>query len=185
MGGRSVCLQCRHFSSGARMFIECFACESVMLFPVSRGLSFLLRRERPLLSFRNSKREEKIGRVKRRGVGGVEREEKTPARKHCENEKHPLNDRPQNRRFFFSKSVKKSVKRGVRVLRAQSARRACEAREKKPSLLASLPSLTLCLQPRPRPFVWLLTRTWIRKNTDCFTADWFCSLPNWSLQKIP
>ena len=38
--------------------------------------------------------------------------------------------------FFFSKSVKKSVKRGVRVLRARSARvsharRACEAREKK------------------------------------------------------
>ena len=38
---------------------------------------------------------------------------------------------------FFSKSVKKSVKRGVRVLRARSARasharRACEAREKKP-----------------------------------------------------
>ena len=37
---------------------------------------------------------------------------------------------------FFSKSVKKSVKRGVRVLRARSARvshaiRACEAREKK------------------------------------------------------
>ena len=35
--------------------------------------------------------------------------------------------RLQNSRFFFSKSVKKSVKRGVRVLRA----RACEAREKK------------------------------------------------------
>ena len=38
---------------------------------------------------------------------------------------------------FFSKSVKNSVKRGVRVLRARSARashahRACEAREKKP-----------------------------------------------------
>ena len=37
---------------------------------------------------------------------------------------------------FFSKSVKKSVKRDVRVLRARSARvsharRACEAREKK------------------------------------------------------
>ena len=37
---------------------------------------------------------------------------------------------------FFSKSVKKSVKRGVRVFRAPSARasyarRACEAREKK------------------------------------------------------
>ena len=38
--------------------------------------------------------------------------------------------------FFFSKSVKKSVKLGARVLRARSARvshalRACEAREKK------------------------------------------------------
>ena len=38
---------------------------------------------------------------------------------------------------FFSKSIKKSVKRGVRVLRARSARasharRACETREKKP-----------------------------------------------------
>ena len=60
-----------------------------MWFPVGRGLPFLLRRERPLLSFRNSKREEKIGRVKRSGVGGEGREEKTPARKHCENEKHP------------------------------------------------------------------------------------------------
>ena len=29
--------------------------------------------------------------------------------------------RPQNSRFFLSKSVKKSVKRGVRVLRARSA----------------------------------------------------------------
>ena len=40
---------------------------------------------------------------------------------------------------FFSKSVKKSVKRGVRVLRARSARasharRACEAREEKPTV---------------------------------------------------
>ena len=47
-----------------------------------------------------------------------------------------LEFRLQNSRFFFSKSVKKSVKRGVRVLRARSARasharRACEAREKK------------------------------------------------------
>ena len=44
--------------------------------------------------------------------------------------------RLQNSRFFFSKSVKKSVKRGARVLRAPSARAsharmACEAREKK------------------------------------------------------
>ena len=31
-----------------------------------------------------------MGRVKRSGVGGGKKEEKTPARKHCENEKHPL-----------------------------------------------------------------------------------------------
>ena len=31
-----------------------------------------------------------MGQVKRSGVGGGKREEKTPARKHCENEKHPL-----------------------------------------------------------------------------------------------
>ena len=31
------------------------------------------------------------------------------------------------------------------------------------SFLASLPSLSLCFQPRSRPFVWLLARTWIRK----------------------
>ena len=29
-------------------------------------------------------------RVKRSGVGGGEREEKTPVRKHCKDEKHPL-----------------------------------------------------------------------------------------------
>ena len=52
--------------------------------------------------------------------------------------------RLQNSRVFFSKSVKKSVKRGV--------------------FLASLPSLALCFQPRSRPFVWLLARTWIRKK---------------------
>ena len=48
--------------------------------------------------------------------------------------------------FFSSKSEKKSVKRGVRVLRAQS-----EAREK--VFLASLSSLALCFQPRSRSFV--------------------------------
>ena len=32
-----------------------------------------------------------MGRVKRSGVGGGEREEKTPARKHCENETPPRN----------------------------------------------------------------------------------------------
>ena len=40
----------------------------------------------------------------------------------------------------------------------------------------SLPSLTLRqFQPRSRPFVWLLARTWIRKNTDCFAVCFlFC-----------
>ena len=71
--------------------------------------------------------------------------------------------RLQNSRFFFSKSVKKSVKRGVRVLRARSARASHAHR-------ASLPSLALCFQPHSRPFVWLLARTWIRKNTDCFAV---------------
>ena len=75
---------------------------------------------------------------------------------------------------FFSKSVKTSVKRGVRVLRARSARasharRACKAR-KKTVFLASFSSLALCFQPRSRPFVWLLAHTWIRKNTDCFAV---------------
>ena len=32
---------------------------------------------------------------------------------------------------------------------------------KKPYFLASLPSLALCFQPRSRPFVWLLVRTWL------------------------
>ena len=48
----------------------------------------------------------------------------------------PIDFRLQNSRFFLSKSVKKSVKRGVRVLRVRSARasharRACDTREKK------------------------------------------------------
>ena len=43
--------------------------------------------------------------------------------------------------------------------------------------LASLPSLALCFQPCSRPFVWLLARTWIRKNTDCFAVYFpFCLL---------
>ena len=54
--------------------------------------------------------------------------------------------RLQNSRFFFSKSVKKSVKRGVRVLRARSARasharRACEAREVSLSVFSLIPDL--------------------------------------------
>ena len=69
--------------------------------------------------------------------------------------------RLQNSRVFFSKSVKKKVKCGVRVLRARAsyARRA-----------RSLPSLAHCFQPCFRPSVWLLARTWIRKNTDCFAV---------------
>ena len=66
---------------------------------------------------------------------------------------------------FFSKSVKQSVTRGVRALRARSAR-------------ASLPSLTLCFQPRSRSFVWLAARTWIRKNTDCFAVYFAIGLAN-------
>ena len=31
-------------------------------------------------------------------------------------------------------------------------------------------SLALSFQPRSRPFVWLLARTWIHKNTDCFAV---------------
>ena len=57
---------------------------------------------------------------------------------------------------FFSKSAKKSVKRGVCVLRARSSR-ASHARTRG-VFLASLPSLTLCFQPRSRPFVWLCSR---------------------------
>ena len=33
-----------------------------------------------------------------------------------------------------------------------------------------VPSLTLRFQPQSRPFVWLLARTWIRKNTGCFAV---------------
>ena len=43
---------------------------------------------------------------------------------------------------------------------------------KRPSVfLASLPSLALCFQPRSSPFVWLLSHTWICKNTDCFAVS--------------
>ena len=79
--------------------------------------------------------------------------------------------RLQNSRVFFSKSVKKSVKRGVRVLRARSARasharRACEAREKKRIFSVSPQShspfsasfQTFCLTAR----AYLNTQ-----NTDC------------------
>ena len=36
------------------------------------------------------------------------------------------------------------------------------------------PSLALHFQPRSRPFVWLLARTWIRKNTGCFAVYLVC-----------
>ena len=49
----------------------------------------------------------------------------------------------------------------ARSARALHARRVCEA---------SHPSLALCFLSRSRPFVWLLSRTWIRKNTDCFAV---------------
>ena len=52
-----------------------------------------------------------------------------------ESEKNVLSSRPQNSRFFSQKSVKKSVKRDVRVLSARRvvsrARKASEEREKK------------------------------------------------------
>ena len=54
--------------------------------------------------------------------------------------------------FFFLTSVKKSLKRGVRVARD-------------PHTPVS-PLIALCFQARSRPFVWLLARTWIRKSTD-------------------
>ena len=79
---------------------------------------------------------------------------------------HRTSSRLQNSRFFFSKSVKKTVKRGVRVLCARSAQashapRVCEAREKKNVFLASLPSLALCCQPRSQLFVWSLARGYL------------------------
>ena len=63
--------------------------------------------------------------------------------------------------IFFSKSVKKWVKHGVRVLCVQRA----SLTHPLGVLLASLPCLALCFQPRSRPFVWLLQHTWICKNT--------------------
>ena len=55
----------------------------------------------------------------------------------------PRRSRLQNSRFFFSKSVKKSIKCGVRVLRTRSARVSHAHR-------AFVPSLALCFQPRSR-----------------------------------
>ena len=68
---------------------------------------------------------------------------------------------------FFLKISKKKGKVGVRVLRVRSAR-ASQALPREN--LASLPSLDHCFQPRFRPSVWLLARTWIPKNTDCFAV---------------
>ena len=46
------------------------------------------------------------------------------------------------------------------------------SRAKRASLTrpTSVWGLALCFQSRSRPFVWLLTRTWIGKNTDCFAV---------------
>ena len=65
--------------------------------------------------------------------------------------------RLQNSRFFLkiSKEIGKACRKSL-------------TRAKRD--LASLPSLALCFQPRSRPFVWLLARTWIRKTTDCFAV---------------
>ena len=52
---------------------------------------------------------------------------------------------------------------------ASNACRACEAREKKPILSVS-PQSRCLFSASSRPFVWLLARTWIRKNTDCFAV---------------
>ena len=51
----------------------------------------------------------------------------------------------------------------------------------------SVPSLALRFQPRSRPFVWLLARTWIRKNTDCFAvylSRWGRLMSKWLLSTI-
>ena len=45
-------------------------------------------------------------------------------------------------------------------------------KRKKNVFLASLPCLALCFQLRSRPFVWLLARTWIRKNTVLQSNNW-------------
>ena len=74
---------------------------------------------------------------------------------------------------FFSKSVKKSATRGVRALRARSAR-ASHARSVSPQSRSQALSLALRLfSACSRPFVWLPARTWIRKNTDCFAVQWW------------
>ena len=79
----------------------------------------------------------------------------------CNYELKLLCSRLQNSRFFLK--ISKEIGKAWRV-----------RREKKNVFLASLPGLALCFQPCSRPFVWLLARTWIHKNTDCF-AVYLCS----------
>ena len=59
---------------------------------------------------------------------------------------------------FFSKSVKKSVKRAARVLRARASHVRRVVRRDSPQVSLSLSGLALCFQLRSRPFVWLLAR---------------------------
>ena len=67
---------------------------------------------------------------------------------------------------LFLKVSKEIGKACRKSLTREARERACEAREKK----RLSPGLALCFKPRSRPFVWLLARTWIRKNTDCFAV---------------
>ena len=75
-------------------------------------------------------------------------------------------------RFFLKSVAQDSDARKAREPHMRTPiRRACDAREREKKTIvfvASLPSLAYCFQPRSRPFVLLLARTWIRKNTDCF-----------------
>ena len=76
------------------------------------------------------------------------------------------NNTLQKSRVFLkiSKEISKAWwKSLIRAKRASGRVR----REKKKT---SLPCLALCFQPCSRPFVWLLVRTWIRKNTNCFVV---------------
>ena len=72
---------------------------------------------------------------------------------------------------FFLK-ISKEIGKGWRksLTRAKRASLTRPTREVFLAFLASLPRLALCFQPRSRPIVWLLARTWIRKNTDCFAV---------------
>ena len=91
-----------------------------------------------------------------KGVRDLKREKKSLLKAHSSLSHCP----------FFLK-ISKEIGKAWRKSRAREAREphtpACE-------VLASLPSLSLCFQPRSRPFVWLLARTWIRKNTNCFAV---------------